>query len=89
MSDDEQLNGISEVVARIPREQCFTWELTPQPGRVLFAETIGQTLVALKDIFAGIHPGGTVVTVLNCGFRENGAFFADLAVLPVDSDKPA
>lgn len=83
--DEESLETREEAFARVPSDQRFTWELHPLPGRLLFAETIGTSLSLLKDMFASLNPGGSVVTVLDCGFRENGAFFADLAVLPVES----
>lgn len=79
---EEALETREAAFARIPTDQRFTWVLKPLPGRLLFAETIGASLVCMKDMFASLTPNGEVVVVLNCGFRDDGAFLADLAILP-------
>lgn len=81
----EQLDTRETAFARVPEEQRFQLRLVPAPGRLLFARTVGKTLAAFDDMFAGIHKGGEVVCLIGAGFDADGAFVADIAVLPVEA----
>jgi hypothetical protein len=87
MSDtgEEMLSTRQEAFARIPKDQRFTWKISPQPGRLLFADTVGGTLIALKDIFKSVGDElgePQVVSILDAKFDEDGGLSIDLVVMP-------
>lgn len=88
---ETELKTRAEAIAKIPSDQRFTWRLAPKPGRLLLAETVGQSLVAMKDIFASVgeHLGQPqIVGVLDVRFDEEGAFVADLVLMPKPEPDP-
>lgn len=75
-----------EVVAQIPQDQRFTWRLVPLAGRLLDAETVGKTLTSVCEILKAMDKTGREVFPALVGIRlaADGAFEADVAMLPLD-----
>jgi hypothetical protein len=92
MPDSEILKSREEMFARIPSDQRFTWKIAPKPGRLLFVDTVGKSLVALKDIFQSI--GGEIwqpqtVGILDAKFDADGAFSVEIVVIPNEALSPS
>jgi hypothetical protein len=83
--DKEMLGSRMEAFSRIPTEQRFKWKITPMPGRLLFVDTVGKSLVALKDIFKSIGDEigqPQTVSLLDAKFEADGSFCVEIVVLP-------
>jgi len=74
-----------EAFALIPTEQRFTWKMTPMPGRLLFVDTVGKSLIAMKNIFKSIGEEigqPQTVCLLDAHFEDDGSFVAEIVVTP-------
>lgn len=81
----------AEAIARIPADQKFTWRITPQPGRLLFVETVGKSLVALKDVFQSVSDvigQPHAASILDMRIEDDGAFACDIVLLPIEPPPP-
>jgi hypothetical protein len=84
-TDTEEMQVVA--YADFPSEQRFTFKITPLPGRLLSAETIGGTLLNVAKMVKAANReyvrGSRFIAV--CGIRlcDDGAFEADLVELPV------
>jgi hypothetical protein len=78
-------------IADVPSDQRFTWRLTPLPGRLLNAETVGETLAAVCRILTSHDKTGREVFPALMGVRiaATGAFEADIAILEIEADPMA
>lgn len=79
-----------EALARIPQDQQLTWTIAPHAGRLLFADTVGKSLIAMKDIFKSIGDElgrPQVVCISDARFDANGALSFDLVVMPKEGAK--
>lgn len=77
--------------ATIPADQRFSFRVTPLPGRLLDASTIGKSITALAAFHAAlgndIDPKVKWKTcILGAELEQDGSFRLDVTVLPV---KPA
>ena len=75
--------------AKIPKDQQFSFRITPLPGRLLDASVIGKSIAALSDLHAAIgkdiDPGvkwGTYIT--GAELEKDGSFRLDVAVLQIE-----
>lgn len=89
-SGEELLGDRMKAFARIPNDQRFTWKIVPMPGRLLFADTVGKSLIALKDIFKSIGEElgePQVVSILDAKFDNDGGLVIELVVMPNEAKR--
>lgn len=89
----DETEGLKRVAyADIPEDQRFTWRLVPSEGRLLNAETVGQTLHqvcrVIKTADKEFAPGRMYAALMGVRLNEDGSFEADIAMLPVKKRKP-
>lgn len=87
MSDETKYAAFAD----IPRDQKFSFCITPLPGRLLNLETVGKSWAALaefhaelgKDIDADLKWKTCIGGV---GLEEDGTLRVDVTVLPVEKE---
>lgn len=79
-------------VALIPRDQRFSFRITPLPGRLLDLATVGGSMKALAKFHAllgnDIDPSLKWKScITGCELEGDGSFRLDIAVLPAKSNR--
>ena len=77
--------------AEIPKDQRFSFKITPLPGRLLDLKTVGASMEAMAKFHAAL---GQDITpnikwkscITGCELETDGSFRVDIAVLPMKKD---
>lgn len=85
MTPEKEDTGHWVACAQVPTDQRFTWKLTPLPGRLLDASTVGKTLESVCDILTHDDKSGRNLFPALMGIRmtDAGEFEADIALLEI------
>lgn len=89
----EQSERPMVAVAEIPKDQRFSFKITPLPGRLLDLATTGASMEALAKFHASlgkdIEPAVKWKScITGCELEADGSFRVDVAVLPTKEQQP-